>query len=91
MNATVDGGGKLTIKGVTDINRNNICSQSYAGALAGQSDTASTFKKITLVDVRVKCDTTKGESYLFGSGAGQSENITYGANCKWNDKAVNGN
>ena len=90
VNATVDGGGKLTIKGVTDINRINIGSQTYAGALAGQSDTASTFKKITLVDVRVKCDTTKGESYLFGSGAGKSENITIGANCKWNDKAVNG-
>ena len=90
VNATVDGGGKLTIKGVTDINRNNICSQSYAGALAGQSDTASTFKNITLVEVRVKCDATKGESYLFGSGAGKSENITIGANCKWNDKAVNG-
>ena len=67
VHATVDGGGKLTIKGVTDINRINIGSQSYAGALAGQSDTASTFKNITLVDVRVKCDTTKGESYLFGS------------------------
>ncbi len=90
VNATVDGGGKLTIKGVTDINRKNICSQTYAGALAGQSDAASTFKNITLVEVRVNCDKTKGESYLFGSGAGQSEGITIGANCKWNDKAVDG-
>ena len=90
VNATVDGGGKLTIKGVTDINRINIGSQTYAGALAGKSDSTSTFKNITLVEVRVKCDTTKGASYLFGSGAGQSEGITYGANCKWNDTAVNG-
>ncbi len=90
VNATVDGGGKLTIKGVTDIYRNNICSQSYAGALAGKSDSTSTFKNITLVEVRVKCDATKGASYLFGSGAGQSKGITYGANCKWNDTAVNG-
>lgn len=88
VNATVDGGGKLTIKGVTDIYRNNICSQSYAGALAGKSDAASTFQNITLEEVRVTSST--GESYLFGSGAGQSENITVGANCKWNDKAVNG-
>ena len=90
VNATVDGGGKLTIKGVTDINRINIGSQTYAGALAGQSDTASTFKNITLVEVRVYCDATKGESYLFGSGKGKSESITIGANCKWNDKAVDG-
>ena len=90
LNATVDGGGKLTIKGVTDINRINIGSQTYAGALAGKSDAASTFKNITLVEVRVKCDATKGASYLFGSGAGQSEGITYGANCKWNDTAVDG-
>ena len=88
VNATVDGGGKLTIKGVTDIYRNNICSQSYAGALAGKSDAASTFQNITLEEVRVTSST--GESYLFGSGEGQSENITVGANCKWNDKAVNG-
>ena len=90
VNATVDGGGKLTIKGVTDINRKNICSQTYAGALAGKSDTASTFQNITLVDVRVYCDATKGESYLFGSGKGKSESITIGANCKWNSTAVNG-
>ncbi len=88
VNATVDGGGKLTIKGVTDINRNNICSQTYAGALAGQSDSTSTFQNITLEEVRVTSST--GASYLFGSGAGTSANITYGANCKWNGNAVNG-
>ena len=90
VNATVDGGGKLTIEGKEDSYANSIASWTCAGALAGQSDAASTFQGITLVNVHVKSDETKGESFLFGSGAGKSTNITYGTGCQWNGKAVSG-
>ena len=90
VNATVDGGGKLTIEGKEDSYANSIASWTCAGALAGKSDAASTFQGITLVNVHVKSDETKGGSFLFGSGEGTAANITYSSGNQWNGKAVSG-
>ena len=90
VNATVDGGGKLTIKGKEDSHANSIASWTCAGALAGKSDSTSTFRNITLVNVHVSSDETKGGSFLFGSGEGTAANITYSSGNQWNGKAVSG-